>query len=467
MQTFNFPTKNKETILALGAESAGNFSVSFPLPCLPRQNNSDWGTQGRAARPPRYAKRCGRGERLGRIHLSQDFGDLLDENNFNNFKKSILNFLKKNLHPLMKTTLWGKELSKKYKAKFIQVQHHHAHIFSQIKPLPLGKGEVGRGFENLPATFYGDCPVKHDSVFYGTCPVIAKQFYGVAMDGTGYGYDEKIWGGECFEISNKFQKSKLQNKKIMIERIGSLEDQIMIGGELATQEPARMIISILSKLLPKNKIYPFVKKYYTKNEFELLYNQLEQNFNCVETSSTGRILDAVSLLLGFCGNERKYKHEAITLLEANSTKPYKHPLPLIDRVSHIALAVAQGEMSEGQRGCYKLNTTYLFKYLINNLHKDKKRLAATAQLYIAKGLHEIIQKHINHPLPLIEGGDLPAGRQVSEGQRGWLKIVSSGGLSNNKIISDYFTSKNIYLNNTIPRGDAGLSFGQIVYFLFK
>ena len=68
---------------------------------------------------------------------------------------------------------------------------------------------------------------------------------------------------------------------------------------------------------------------YTKNQFELIYNQLIQNFNCLETSSTGRILDAVSLLLGFCKNERKYKHESIDFLEKNSTIPYLDLKPKI------------------------------------------------------------------------------------------------------------------------------------------
>ncbi|HBR71725.1 MAG TPA: hypothetical protein DEA27_02870 [Candidatus Moranbacteria bacterium] len=315
MQTFSFTHKTKSAILALGAESAGNFSVYVD----------------------------------GQIHFSDDFGDLLLPENFARYQKELANFLREkkikpdiiltDLHPDYQTTELGKILAKKYKAKHIQVQHHIAHIFSQIL--------------NFTTILNSKLEIRN-------------YFYGIALDGTGYGTDGKIWGGECF-------KFLMTNDEFRINRIGHLENQIMIGGELAVKEPTRMIISILSKFLSKNKIYNLIKnhsrnhgrelvsnfgKIYSKTEFEILYNQLNQNFNCVETSSTGRILDAVSLLLGFCGNERKYKHEAITLLEANSTKPYKHPLPLIDRVSHIALAVAQGEMSEGQRGGYKLNTTY-------------------------------------------------------------------------------------------------------------
>ena len=180
----------------------------------------------------------------------------------------------------------------------------------------------------------------------------------------------------------------------------------------------------------KNFIYGFVKKYYTKNQFELLYNQLRQNFNCVETSSAGRILDAVSILLGFSGNERNYKHEPIDLLEKNSVKPY------LNIKTKIKILNTK----------YLLLTTPLFEYLIKNFNKDKKRLAATAQLYIAEGLYEIIKK-------------------LQTKNRKLKTVYFGGGLANNKIISNYLKSKGVVLNKKIPRGDAGISFGQIIYYL--
>jgi hydrogenase maturation factor HypF (carbamoyltransferase family) len=82
-----------------------------------------------------------------------------------------------------------------------------------------------------------------------------------------------------------------------------------------------VLLAVLVKLITHNSqlknykdIYKFIKKNYSRNEFELLYSQLQQGFNCVETSSAGRVLDAVAVLLGFAGNQRKYKHEAAALL---------------------------------------------------------------------------------------------------------------------------------------------------------
>ena len=384
---FNFPSNAKLSILALGAESAGNFSV--------------------------YQK--------GKICFSENFGDLLVEKNWGNYQKAVLKYLKDNkikpdvivtdLHPLFLTTHWGAELAQKYKARHISVQHHLAHIFSAI----------------------GDKIIQNPSY------KLRVASYGIACDGTGYGLDGKIWGGEIFKIA----KLETENSKLKIERIGHLENQILIGGDLAVQEPARMLISILDNFLDKKEIYKLVKKYYSQNEFELLYNQLKQNFNCQETSSAGRVLDAISLLLGFCGNERKYKHEPLDLLEKNSTEPYVDLKPKILRRPLGSVAADP----KGLPGLI-LDTAYLFNYVINYVHKkDKKRLAATAQLYLAQGLYEIISM-LHAPCSM-------------------LHVFFAGGMANNKIISSYLESKDIYTAKKIPRGDAGLSFGQVVYYLLS
>lgn len=384
MESIKIPFGEKEIILALGAESAGIFAV-----CI-----------------------------NGKVFISENFGDLLDENNFLKYKKAISEYLKKervkldvvlsDLHPLFKTTVLGEDLAKKFKAKHVKIQHHFAHIFSAI------------GDRLLDAKKWP----------------INSNFIGIAMDGTGFGLDENIWGGEAFQIKSEKLKIKNDNLKckisktqnLKIERIGSLEEQVMIGGDLAVKEPARMLISILAKFMPKKNIYQYIKKYYSKNEFEALYSQLEQNFNCQTTTSTGRILDAVSVLLGFSGNERNFKHEAVKKLEQNSGIPYSDlEIKIIDK---------------GLRQV--LNTGRLFEYLIKNTNKDRRRLAATAQLYIAKGLYEIAKGHESK-----------------------IGILAAGGMANNKIISTFFAYHGIYLAKKIPRGDEGIALGQIVYYLLK
>lgn len=385
-----FPIKRKIKILSLGAESAGRF-------CF-------------------YDN--------GSVFMSPIFGDILDFSNFKSYEKSVLAFVRRNkpdlvvtdLHPLYNSSVLGEEFSKKLNVPCVKVQHHLAHIFSAI----------------------GDDALLRHSTFN-----FPPAIYGIAMDGTGYGLDGTIWGGEVF-------KFKMQNeKKKIMERIGSLEEQTMIGGDLAVREPARMLIAILTKLKTENEklkikdgnaiiiktnddIYHYVKKYYNRNEFELLYNQLDQYFNCQTTTSTGRILDAVSVILGFAGNKRNFKHEATKLLEKNSTVPYVDIEP---NFMHFDSRTV-------------LDTSYLFRYLLNNIQKDKKRLAATAQLYIAKGLYEIVQTDLNTKYYM---------------QNTYL----AGGIANNMIISEYLKNKDVYISKTIPRGDEGIAFGQTIYCLLN
>jgi hydrogenase maturation protein HypF len=389
-------------ILSLGAESVGRFAV------------------------------CDNGE----IFISENFGDILEEKNLEKFKKAVLAYVKRkkpdiiltDLHPLYNSTILGEELSRKLNVPHIKIQHHIAHIFSAVGDYILN-------------TRYS----------------ILNTFYGIAADGTGFGFDGNIWGGEIFQIQNsipstrdKIQNYNLksknnQNKELKIIRVGSLEEQIMIGGDLAVKEPARMLISILNKFLPKGKVYENVKKCYTKNEFELLYNQLQQSFNCQTTTSTGRILDAVSVLLGFAENKRNFKHEATRLLEENSTLPYKN----------YELRIENYELRK------VLNTTYLFEYLLKNINKDKKRLAATAQEYIARGFYEIIKAGKN------QISDVPDSKlkNIQNTKYCIPDTYFAGGMANNKIMSSYLENKNVYISKKIPCGDEGIAFGQIVYYL--
>ncbi len=448
MEILDFPVKKNINILALGAESVGIFAVY--------QN--------------------------GNIFISENFSDLLDENDFLKYKKAVLGYCKKerikldviltDLHPFFRTTIFGEELAKKYRIKHINVQHHIAHIFSAVGDYIINakRQTPNAKFSNFDF---------NNSAF----SVQNSAFFGLAMDGTGYGLDGNIWGSEVFKVESPFdstqgrQKSKVNN--LNIERIGSLEEQVMIGGDAAVREPARMLIAILAKLQTLNAkrkieekntkegIYEFVKKFYARNEFELLYNQLLQDFNCQKTTSTGRILDAVSVLLGFAGNVRNFKHEATKKLEENSSEPY----PLEPKIVFSVIASPENSgrgnpaNSAINTGLLRrsndyietprndnnrrmiLQTTPLFEYLIKNIHKDKKRLAATAQLYITKGLYKIIQLQTKDYRPKT--------------------VFAAGGMTNNKIIYEYLEKQGVYLSKKIPRGDEGIGVGQLVYYLLN
>jgi len=212
-----------------------------------------------------------------------------------------------------------------------------------------------------------------------------------------------IWGGEIFHNN---------------ERIGHLETQFQLGGDSATQYPAKILFSILSKFLPLEECKKYLKSYFTDGQLQIMKKQLDNKFNCPLTTSCGRILDAASVLLGFC-DKRTYEGRPAMLLEANSTTHYEIE-PIIE-----------GNI---------LMTTPLFRYLVNNFGKDKKMLAATVQMYLARGLYEIASKF-----------EKP--------------IVFSGGCAYNEIMSSFMIKKGVYLNEKVPSGDGGISFGQIAYYL--
>jgi len=232
-------------------------------------------------------------------------------------------------------------------------------------------------------------------------------YIGIATDGLGYGDDGKIWGGEIFKV----------NKGNKFTRIGHLEDQPQIGGDTATIYPKKMLFGILSKILDEKQLIKY--NLFNEKESILYLKMLENKTNVPLTSSAGRILDATSALLGIC-DKRTYDGRPAMILESIATKALDFE-PIIKK----------------QNGKKILMTTPLFEYLINNLDKDKGQLAATSQMYIAKGLLEIAkQENKNSP------------------------IVSSGGVAYNKMISEYMIQNNVIFNKEIPCGDGGICYGQ-------
>lgn len=273
------------------------------------------------------------------------------------------------LHPSYNSTNYAKELSEKYNAKLVQIQHHKAHVAGVAAEYNL------------------------------------SDYVGIAIDGLGYGEDGKIWGGEVFDVKNN----------VDFNRIGHLEEQAQIGGDSATIYPNKMLFGILSKILDEKEIIKL--GLFNKKESKMYLKVLEKKFNVPYTSSAGRVLDAASALLGFC-KKRTYDGRPAMLLESKATKPYDFK-PFFNNIN----------------GKKILLTTPLFKYLLENLDKDKKRLAATVQIYLAKGLFEIAS--------------------ISE-----KPIVVSGGVAYNDMISSFLIDNNVFVHKKIPSGDGGTCFGQ-------
>jgi hydrogenase maturation protein HypF len=153
------------------------------------------------------------------------------------------------LHPNYLTTKWAMEQGG---VPLRAIQHHKAHILSTL----ADNGKI------IPAI-------------------------GVAFDGTGYGDDGKIWGGEFFVFDG-----------INIERTGHLEYLPLPGGEVSIKKPYRIAAAYSKYLLNQLPVNLMPKD--SREELEVIAKQLESGFNLAWTSSLGRLFDAVSAMLGVC-----------------------------------------------------------------------------------------------------------------------------------------------------------------------
>lgn len=214
------------------------------------------------------------------LFLSQFNGDLENLETYEHYKQNVEHFKKifsfspqfiaHDMHPGYMSTKYALE----YDLPKIGVQHHHAHIVSCM-------------FENN----------------------LEKKVIGVCFDGTGYGTDGKIWGGE-FLICDILE----------FTRVAHLDYIKMPGGEKAIKQPIRMAVSYvyksLSKIKSKNEVNKIIFYLYGKKGIDLI-NILNLNFNCIETSSMGRLFDAIANIIGI-SDVVTYEGQASIELEAIS-----------------------------------------------------------------------------------------------------------------------------------------------------
>ncbi|MEM2760203.1 MAG: carbamoyltransferase HypF [Nitrososphaerales archaeon] len=323
--------------------------------------------------------------------ISQHIGDIEKAETYIFLKESIKHFTKLvnadpqviacDLHPSMHTTKLAYLMSQS-QLPVVQVQHHHAHIASLM-------AEHGM-----------------------------QEIIGIACDGAGYGSDGKVWGGEIIFCDHHTH-----------ERVGHLMEQPMIGGDLATFYPLRMVAGALCNTVEGLEDYLYSKSTHFPNgrkEVELMIENMRGKVP-IATTSTGRILDAVSALLDIC-YERTYEGEPAMRLES--------------------LAVNGDDLKINTVICNNiLDTTFLLQYVYENKNRfSLKDLAYSAHSYIARGLAEIASNEAN--------------------ARGVKTVGFSGGVAYNEIVTRLIaqeikrTGLRFLLHSKVPPGDSGISLGQ-------
>jgi len=167
---------------------------------------------------------------------------------------------------------------------------------------------------------------------------------GVSFDGTGYGTDGKIWGGEFLICDYGGFK-----------RVGHLEYIPLPGGEKAIIEPWRMAASILYKIYDNDMFdldINFVKEL-DRNKWATIKKMINKSINSPMTSSLGRLFDAVSALVGI-RKEIYYEGQAAIELEmAAGVKTSEYPFDMKefeDRTLILIEPIFKGIVSDLERG---------------------------------------------------------------------------------------------------------------------
>ena len=169
--------------------------------------------------------------------------------------------------------------------------------------------------QELPA-----CKVQHHHAHIVSCLAenqIKDEVIGVAFDGTGYGTDGSVWGGEFLLADYSSFK-----------RVAHLAPLPLPGGEQAIKNPWRMTLSYLATFMDgvENLNLAVVKKR-TDKEKEMVLKLIKAGFNSPLTSSMGRLFDAVSSLLGIC-DQSTYEGQAAMELEMVMEKETRECYPL-------------------------------------------------------------------------------------------------------------------------------------------
>jgi len=328
--------------------------------------------------------------------LSQHIGDLENIESFDFFRDAVTylsrileiepEVIAHDLHPDYLPTKWA--LTQKG-VRLIGVQHHHAHVAACMA-------------ENR----------------------IDGRVIGLALDGTGYGTDGQIWGGEALIAGYA-----------SFERAAHFAYAPLPGGAAAIREPWRMAVSYLAQTFGEDFLdldIPFVREL-ERGKAELILRMMAQRVNSPLTSSCGRLFDAVAALIGI-RREVSYEAQAAIELEMaarSSSETDAYPFTI-----------------HRQDGRWQIDPSPLFGAIVEDLRRKVRTETISRRFH--NGLVETLVR-----LACML-------RQESSINR----ICLSGGTFNNLLVFEHLTRKlesrgfEVFTHSEVPTGDGGLSLGQ-------
>ena len=296
------------------------------------------------------------------------------------------------LHPGYLSTAWAGEWARGRGLKLIAVQHHHAHV--------------------------AGCMAEHGL----EGPVI-----GLSLDGTGYGTDGRIWGGEVLV-------SRLDG----FERFAHLGYVPMPGGEAAIREPWRMALGALHAaglaVVPAEALELTGA---TEKEARVLMRMIERGVNAPLTSSCGRLFDAVAAVVL---KRRVVDYEAQAAIELEGLA--------VDEAYDAQGYAMELKVGEAAHEPVKICTAPLWRALIEDLRSgvSPARIAARFHAGVADGF-------------------VRAAAQARE-KTGIDQVAMSGGCLHNRRLALLLRTGleaegfAVFQHRQVSPGDGGLSYGQ-------
>ena len=330
--------------------------------------------------------------------LSQHMGDMEHIETRESFERDVQRLaylfhiepalLAYDLHPDYFTTHYAQRSA--VNVRHVGVQHHHAHIAACM---------ADNGLED-------------------------RRVIGLAFDGTGYGTDGAIWGGEVLLASYA-----------NFERFAHLEYLPLPGGESACRQPWQIAVAYAHVLGLEIDDLPFLRKIDTE-ALHVIRGQVDQNLNMPLTSSMGRLFDAVASLLGI-HNDVTYRAQS-----ANDMEVLARPFASIVKSYPFFIEETKAGSTIRLKG--------LLGAIVKGLQSNESPEIAAARFH--RTIADIAIGACKHAR---------AKTDLSE-------VVLSGNVWQNRILLNLvcdgldYEGFTVYHHRQVPTNDGGLALGQVV-----
>jgi len=334
------------------------------------------------------------------VFLSQHIGDLETVESGAAFEKVIESLetlyevkpaaIACDLHPNYVSTVWAGREAAKTKAEPIRVQHHYAHALSC-----MAENEVA-------------------------APALA-----VTWDGSGFGPDGTVWGGEFLKID-----------ECGYRRVARLRPMQLPGSERAVREPRRCGLSALwqtlgEAALERNDLAPVAA--FSDSDRRIVGQMLRQGLNAPWTSSAGRLFDAVASIIGM---RQQVRHEGQAAMELEWLAEHSDDREVYDFVLDTAADDAPSELD--------------WRPMVRGLLRD-----------VAAGIQQAVMARRFHNT-LVEMMVRVAGEHKG------LNVLLTGGCFQNRLLTELAIARltdaggKVYWHQRVPPNDGGIALGQVV-----